>query len=272
MESTFEKIRHSFGSLLQGLNDSFFELIPGLLLLLFIIAIAIIIEYAVRIFLRVVRIDRWLEKTGIIKVLHTLGVQSRSNVIIGKWAFWITFIILLESVARVREWASISGKFSEFVIFIPKLIGAIVIILIGMFISNFVRRSVSAILVKAGSKAATILANISYYSVMIISVTIALDQVGFDTSLITASVSILLGAVLFAFSLSFVFASKDLLANIVSSSYNRSNYYVGQKVKITGIEGEIIKITNISVMIRTSEKILVIPARKFTEEFVEING
>ncbi len=269
---TLDRIVNSFEGLKDTLYYGFMEVVPGILLVIFCVLVAFLVEFIIRISLRMVRLDNWLERTGFIKVLHMMGVESKGHVLTGKLFFWLTFLILLEAVANVREWNSISGKFNEFLIFIPKLIGAVIIVMIGIFISKFIKKSVNAILVKAGSKAAAILANITFYAMMIITVTIALNQVGINTSIITANVSILLGALLLSFSLAFVFASKDILANILASSYNRSNYYVGQRISVGGLEGEIIKITNISVVIKSSSKIHVIPSRKLTEELVEILG
>jgi small-conductance mechanosensitive channel len=175
-----------------------------------------------------IRLDNWLEKTGFIKILHQMGVESSAYVLLGKWSFWITFWILLEVMANVREGSSINGKFNQLIVFIPMIIGAVIIILIGLFIARFVKKTLSAIRVRAGSKASGILANISFYAMMIITVVITLNQIGVNTSILAVYVSILLGALLLSSSLAFVYASKDILTNILASSYNKNNYYVGQ--------------------------------------------
>lgn len=269
---TLDKIRHSFEGLTENLSYAFSDVIPGLLLIITSFIAAYLIGFTVRIFTHIIRLDNWFERTGFIKVLHKMGVKSKANVLMGKVFFWLTFLILLEAIANVHEWASISGKFNQFISFIPLLIGGIIIIMFGLFISRFIRKTVSTILSNSGSSAASLLGNISFYTLMIITITIALSQIGVNTAIITANISIILGILLFSFSLSFVFASRNLLTNILASSYNKKNYQVGQIVSVFGNEGEIIKITNLSVYIRSTKKIYVIPAHKFTEEVVEIHG
>lgn len=248
------------------------EIIPGILLILLSVLVAFLVEYTVRILLRLLRLDRLIEKSRTLNALSTMGIKLQSHVYIGKLFFWITFLILLEASAEVVGWTSISGKFDEYAMLLPLLIGAAVISAVGLFISKMIRDVMRAVLTRAGSKAAVIISNVSYYALLALSATVALGYMGFNTSIITANVTVVLASLLFAFSLAFVFASKDLLHNILSSSYNKSTFKVGQRVSVNGSEGEIIKMTNSSVFVRSSKKVMVVPARKFTDEIVEIVG
>lgn len=267
-----EKIFQTVEQLYLKLFRTAEEIIPGILLILLSFLIAFIVEYAVRILIRATRLDRLMERSKTLNTLSTLGIKLKSHVYIGKLFFWITFLILLEASAEVIGWTSISGKFDEYALLLPLLIGAAVISALGLFLSKFIRDLMRGILTRAGSKAANIISNISYYALLALTATIALGYMGFDTSIITSNVSIVLASLLFAFSLAFVFASKDLLHNILASSYNKSTFKVGQRVSVNGNEGEIIKMTNSSVFVRSSKKVMVIPARKFTDEIVEIIG
>ena len=107
---------------------------------------------------------------------------------------------------------------------------------------------------------------------MIIVFTIALSFLGVSTIIITSNISIIFGSILLAFSISFVFGAKDLLKNILSSSYNKTNYKIGQKVEVDGYVGEIIKITTVSVLLKSSDKIRVIPATRFIDGVVDIKS
>lgn len=248
------------------------EIIPGILLILLSVLVAFLVEYTVRILLRLLRLDRLIEKSRTLNALSTMGIKLQSHVYIGKLFFWITFLILLEASAEVVGWTSISGKFDEYAMLLPLLIGAAVISAVGLFISKMIRDVMRTVLTRAGSKAAVIISNVSYYALLALTATVALGYMGFNTSIITANVTVVLASLLFAFSLAFVFASKDLLHNILSSSYNKSTFKVGQRVSVNGSEGEIIKMTNSSVFVRSSKKVMVVPARKFTDEIVEIVG
>lgn len=268
----FDKIFQRVEQLYLKLFRSAEEILPGILLILLSLLISLIVEYVVRILVRMMRVNRLIERSSIIHALSDLGIKPRSHIYVGKIFFWITFLILLEASAEVSGWESITSRFNEYAELIPLLIGAAIITTLGLFTSKFIRDLMRGVLTRAGSKTSTIISNITYYALIALTLTIVLGHMGFDTTIITANVSIVLGSILFAFSLAFVFASKDLLSNILASSYNKSLYKVGQQVVIDKNEGEIIKITNTAVYVKSATKIRVIPAKKFTEEIVEIVG
>ncbi len=267
-ENIFTALNH----LATKLSTSLENIIPGLLLVILSFLVALAVEFIIRILIRLIRLDKLMEKSSFIHSLESLGIKPRVHFYLGKVFFWITFLILLEASAHAVGWQSITSKFEEYVELVPSLIGAAVIFTVGLFISKLIRDLMRGILIRAKSTAAGLISKISYYALIALTFTIAIGYMGFDTYIITANISIILGSILFAFSLSFVLASKDLLSNILSSSYNKSNFKVGQRISVDGNEGEIIKISNTSVYLKSSTKINVIPAKKLTENTVEILG
>lgn len=270
--SFIERLSDLFNSFFERIAEGSSSVFPGLILIVVGFLVALLIGFLFRVLFKAVGVNRYMEKGWVSQSLQSIGVNLRPHVILGNIIFWVLFIFLVDVIADVSGWTTITSKFSEFTIMIPLLIGAVIIVAIGIYISKLISNITKAILVKANSKAAGILSNVVFYGLMIVVVTIALSFIGISTTIITANVSIILGSILLAFSISFVFGAKDLLKNILSSSYNKSNYNVGQKVEIDDFEGEIIKITNISVYVKSASKIRVIPAKRFTEDNVDIIG
>lgn len=269
---TIDNIISAFENFIGQVSDAFLNIVPGVLLILLSLLAAYVISFLLRVFLNMIKLNKWVENTNMIQVLRVVGLEPRTHIVISKLAFWIIFIVLVEVVAEASNWSSMSGKFREYLNLIPLLLGGIIILVAGLYLSRFIRNSAHTILSKASPGSAMILSNSVFYILMAITLTVALNYIGVDTGIITTNISIILGSLLLAFSLAFVFASREILTNILSSSYNKKNFKVGQKVKIDDYEGEIIKITNISVFIKSSNKIHIVPARRFTEDVVEILG
>ena len=265
-----DNILNSFEVFFSNLYHGTVSFVPSFLLILFCLGVALLFEFFFKVFFRTIGLNNWLAKKGFLRTLRSIGVEPQSHSVIANLIFWIVFLILIQGVASISGWVSISAKFRTYVEMIPLLTGGIIIIAIGLNISRFVGRIAKAILQKAESKAASLFGSIVFYTLMAIVITTALSFVGVSTKLITTNITVIIGSVLLAFSIAFVFGSKDLLKNILSSSYNKSNYKVGQKVEIDDIKGEIIKITNISVIVKTPNKIRVIPAKRFTDGIVDI--
>jgi small-conductance mechanosensitive channel len=66
--------------------------------------------------------------------------------------------------------------------------------------------------------------------------------------------------------LAFGFGGRDLVANILSAHYVHRIYQVGQVVRIDGIEGRIVRITETSVILECAEGDVSVPARTFADQ------
>lgn len=272
MENILTKIGQSFESLISNLSGLMESSVPGFVLVILGIVVAFVVELLFRFLFKIIKIDAWFEKAGVQRMLRVLNIKYKPHRIVSMVIFFAVFLFFLDAIADVSGWKSVTSNIKDVLSFIPLLFGGILILLIGRMISNLVKKSIKVILSKSGAASANVLSKVAYYVLLAVSLTLAISFMGVNTSIITANFSIILGSLLLSFALAFAFASRNILKNILSSSYNRNNFKVGQKVSISGNEGEIIKITNISVIIKTEEKIQVIPATHFTERIVEILG
>lgn len=100
---------------------------------------------------------------------------------------------------------------------------------------------------------------------------IALEQLGINTTIITSNVIIVIGGAVLAFAISYGFASKDILHNFLASLYSKNNFQIGQKIMLQDDSvGEIVKMDNISVTLKTEEGKLIIPIHILITEKIRI--
>ena len=79
-----------------------------------------------------------------------------------------------------------------------------------------------------------------------------------------------MGAILLAFGISYGFASRDILTNILSSFYSKERYTEGMIIKINDIQGTVIKVDTLTITIQAENKKVVIPVKKLISETIEI--
>jgi small-conductance mechanosensitive channel len=94
---------------------------------------------------------------------------------------------------------------------------------------------------------------------------VAIEQLGIDISFLKATLLILLGGLLAGAALAFGIGGRDLVANILSAHYVHRLYQVGQVVRVDGVEGRIVRITETSVILECAEGDVAIPARTFSD-------
>jgi hypothetical protein len=99
---------------------------------------------------------------------------------------------------------------SRAVTYLPRVLIALALVLLGALVSAFLRRSVLIAAVNAGLPSARILAAAVHTALMILFAAMALEQLGVGRQVILTSFTILFGGGVFALSLAFGLAGRDL--------------------------------------------------------------
>jgi hypothetical protein len=136
---------------------------------------------------------------------------------IGKLMFWLVMLVVILLASTALGLESINQMFGMMLAFIPTLIAAIVIVILGMIVGEFVR---GLILASAGGVAGVpTVAKIAKGAVIIISMFMALQQVGVAEEIVTAAFTLILGAVALAVGLAFGLGNRELAGEITRRWY-----------------------------------------------------
>lgn len=136
---------------------------------------------------------------------------------VGKLVFWLVMLvaILLASAALGLE--SISQMFAMLLGFIPTLVTAIVIIIIGIIVGEFVRGVITA---SAGAvEGVPTLAKLAKAAVVLVAAFMAISQMGVAEEIVTAAFILIVGAVALAVGLAFGLGNRELAGEITRRWY-----------------------------------------------------
>ena len=134
-----------------------------------------------------------------------------------KLIFWLVMLVVILLATTALGLESINEMFGTMLAFIPTLIAGIVIVILGMVVGEFVR---GLILASAGSVAGVpTLAKIAKGAVILISLFMALQQVGVAAEIVTATFTLILGAVALAVGLAFGLGNRELAGEITRRWY-----------------------------------------------------
>ena len=87
---------------------------------------------------------------------------------------------------------------------------------------------------------------------------------------VSNNLSIIFASILAAFTLSFGLGSRDIIKRLLFGYYSRKNLQVGSKIKTENFEGVIESIDNISVVLQTERKKIIIPIKEIVDNRVEV--
>lgn len=212
------------------------------------------------------------EKIQDIEAIKKLKIEFKLSKVIGSVVYFFVYLIFLITAADKLGIPAISNLFAMIVAFIPNLIAASILIVLGLMLSDMVRNFVETLCKSFNIPSGKLIGMGVFTFLVLITIITALSQSGINTDLLESSFNILIGGVVFSFAIGYGFASKEILHNIVSSFYSRGKYKVGDTIEIEGKKGLIISMDSTSVTLEVSGVQMVVPMKKFQSEIVTVHS
>ena len=160
----------------------------------------------------------------------------------------------------------------NFIVFVPNLIAAFIILLGGLLLADTIKNVVFATCKSLGMPSANIIASFVFYFIFVNVIIVALSQAKINTEFFAQNISIIIAGGVLAFSIGYGFASKDLVASFLASYYTKDKLNVGDKVTLNGVTGKIINIDKSSVTVQSENKSIIIPLNKILQDNIEIHS
>jgi small-conductance mechanosensitive channel len=209
---------------LQAGADQLWHVIPALLIAALILIagyfVARTIEKWVDATLKRLDFNRMAEAGGFREVVDRTGARLDPVHAVGKLLFWLVMLIVILLASAALGLESINEMFGIMISFIPTLISAIVIVILGMVVGEFVR---GLILASAGNvEGVPTLAKVAKGSVVVIAIFMALQQLGVGEEIVTAAFTLILGAVALAVGLAFGLGNTHLAGEVTRRWYDRN--------------------------------------------------
>lgn len=137
----------------------------------------------------------------------------------GKLMFWLVMLVVILLASAALGLESINQMFGMMLAFIPTLIAAIVIVILGLIVGEFVR---GLILAGAGRvEGVPLVAKLAKVAIILIAIFMALQQVGVAADIVTAAFTLILGAVALAAGLAFGLGNRELAGEITRRWYEQ---------------------------------------------------
>ena len=176
------------------------------------------------------QIQRWADDTlkrlnfnrmasagGLDEVVVRTGSRLDPIRALSKLLFWLVMLVVILLASTALGLESINEMFGIMLAFIPALVAGIVIVILGIIVGEFVR----ALIVASAGRVTGVptLAKLAKAAVIIISLFMALQQVGVAEEIVTAAFTLILGAAALAVGLAFGLGNRELAGEITRRWY-----------------------------------------------------
>lgn len=242
-----------------GLTRS--TVVAALILVVGLVAAAILGRLARKL---VQRSARWLGslQPGMVSVPHFDRVEEA----VGRAVYWLVVVCAVMAATETLGLPVVTAWLSGVATFLPRIAVAIMIVALGTVAARVTRHVVTSTANAANVASAERFGRVTEMVLLLGTALVAIEQLGIEISFLKATLLILLGGMLLGAALAFGFGGRDLVANILSAHYVHRLYQVGQVVRVDGIEGRIVRITETSVILECAEGDVAVPARIFADQ------
>ncbi len=171
--------------------------------------------------LRAINFNVLTERAGLDGFLRQGGVETDTTGILGLLVYWLVILAALIIGFNSMGLTYITGLLGQVVLFVPKVIVALLILAFGAYFARFVGNAVITYCKNVNLQDAEVLGRLAQYAIMTFVVLIALDQVNVGGDIVRQSFLIILAGVVFAVALAFGLGGKAAAAELIDRWWPR---------------------------------------------------
>ena len=183
--------------------------------------IAGLLAAAVAALLRAVRFNDLAQRSGLAGFVHSMGVRKDTAGVLADIVKWFIRLIVLVVAFDALGLPAVSSILQQFLLWIPNLIVAVVILVIAGLAANALGDLVRGSTAQAGFSNPDLLATITRVAVWGFGIVVAVNQIGIAQTLVNTLFMGLIGALALALGLAFGLGGRDTAREIVDNWYNR---------------------------------------------------
>ena len=199
-------------------SERFFEkalqFLPDFFSAILIFTLGIVLGFILRAIslrlFRTIKLDKFSERLGVIELLRKGGIKDSVSVLLAKVIGWITIVIFAVISMRELEIPTVERLFESFLLYLPNVFVAALILLFGYLLGNFFGRAALIASVNAGIKISGLIGRFVKFTVFILSGTMALEQLGIARGTIIISFAIIFGGIVLALAIAFGLGGRDI--------------------------------------------------------------
>ena len=160
--------------------------------------------------LGVIGLDHLSNRLGATAALARGGVKTDPSRLIGQAVYWLILLFAVIAGLGALNMQPINRFASSLLAYIPYLFTALLILVAGYLLSNFLAQAVLIAAVNSGLPPARTVAAFSRWGVQLVAAAMAMEQLGIAQHIVVVGFGITLGGVVLAGAIAFGLGAKDL--------------------------------------------------------------
>jgi len=239
-------------------------ILPNLWLIIYVVLLLVVAYISGKIIktiavklLNVIGLRKITSKSWAESILKVTGYRGSIVELIGDLVKWLVYILFLAVIIQTLGLPGVADIFTSVAVFIPRFIGAILIIAIGFIIADFFGKIFEeATRSFIGEDIISSLAGgVVKYSISLIAIIMSLSLIGLDS----LSITILFSLVLVTIISILILGIREMFPNYTAGIHLKKMLKPGESITVGKYSGLVEKIEPFSVILRDGQKRGAIP-------------
>jgi len=197
--------------------------------------------------------DRLCNQLNIDTGLKTLGIENTPSVLVGGMLYVFLVLIIVVAGADTLGLDRFSAILNDFVLYLPKIFGAVVIAMIGLYIAKTGKQKVHVALTNLGVEYASSVGRVLQILVLFITFSLVVGQLELETELLNTIFAVLIASLGIALALALGLGTKSIANSIVSGIYAREQLLPGDEIKFDGFVGNVVMVSTVNTLIENKQ-------------------
>jgi hypothetical protein len=218
-KSFTELISDSANEFWLSVGDYLPKLFGAILLLIVAIVVAKIAKAGVEKLLSLIGFNKLVKSKYVSRTLKNAEVNVDFIDLSGRITFWVIIIVFALAIADVLGLTAMKDVMRELLAYLPNVLAAAIVLTVTVAGARLVRDAISASLSHMRVDYGHGIAVLTQYILVVFGVLMAISQLGFDTSILAANITIIVAGIVLALSLAFGLGGRDLAGRLLEQAY-----------------------------------------------------
>jgi small-conductance mechanosensitive channel len=261
LASVLDEAGNQLGGFIPRLGGALFLLVVG-------IVVAHVFARLLRRGLRIAGLDSAAERWGVADVLERAGLGRSLAQVLAVAVRLSLIVIVVFAALSLLGLQFLSQSLNAGVLFLPKVLAALALVLIGVVLAAFVRDRVERTATQWDLPIP--LAPLFQGVVIAIFVITAAAQLTISIGLLIVLVAIVLAAAAAPFAIAFGLGGRDVARSLSAGRYVRAAFSEGQVIRVDDIRGRVERIEPSATVLRTPTETIRVPNHLLIDRTVVI--
>ncbi len=214
-DSFTQFLNNTFPYLASTFSGALVKIFFAVILFVILWIVGLILARFVEEIVKMINLDGLLAKARVDVALKKGGINLNSGAFLGALVKWFFIIAGLLAASNVLELNQVSAFFNSILLYIPNIIVASIILILGALVADFAARVVGSSVSAAGLHSAVFVSKIVKWAVFIFAFIAALDQLQIAQTFINTLYIGIIAMIALAGGLAFGLGGKDHASELI---------------------------------------------------------